>query len=245
MRENRTLPIFAERFAAERIKRGMSQVDFAEFVGVARPTVGFYENGERLPNAFVLRQIAERCGVSTDYLVGIADIPSPNIEAQEVRKHIRLSNRALNKLILNKDQDVFNLFISSVVELTSERLLNSLVLAIIAGRWWSNIPRGKKPTESVEFKLTVEEGFLRIINGESILLTQRDLLDFYRQKCQKDAKRWFARATSAFESRLSYQVEGDQLSIRVKSEEERLWEVAAQREALDKGRMDAGKPDTQ
>ena len=245
MRENRTLPIFAERFAAERIKRGMSQVDFAEFVGVARPTVGFYENGERLPNAFVLRQIAERCGVSTDYLVGIADIPSPNIEAQEVRKHIRLSNRALNKLILNKDDDIFNLFISSVVLLTNEKFLNSLVLEAIANQWWNKIPREEKLMESAKFKLTIEEGFLRMINGESILLTQRDLLDFYRQRYEKKGKNLLMHVSAMVESMLSYQVEGDQLSIRVKSEEERLWEVAAQREALDKGRMDAGRPDIQ
>lgn len=73
MAEEKTkkMPIFAARFGGLRGDR--TQAEFAEFLGISRPTVGFYENGERIPDALVLKQIAERCGVTTDYLVGLSD----------------------------------------------------------------------------------------------------------------------------------------------------------------------------
>lgn len=62
---------FAKRF--NELRGEMSQEDFAEFVGISRPTVGFYENEKRLPQADILKQIADRCGVSSDWLLGITD----------------------------------------------------------------------------------------------------------------------------------------------------------------------------
>ena len=77
MEKDRTTE-FAERFAKLRMDLRMSQDKFADFLGISRPTVGFYENGKRQPDAFVLKQIAERCGVSADYLLGL-----PNAKPSE------------------------------------------------------------------------------------------------------------------------------------------------------------------
>lgn len=44
--EQKRMPIFAERFA--QLRGEMTQGEFAEFLGISRPTVGFYENGTRL-----------------------------------------------------------------------------------------------------------------------------------------------------------------------------------------------------
>ena len=71
MLEQGRLPKFAERFAELRGER--TQGEFAEFLGISRPTVGFYENGTRIPDALVLRQIAEKCQVSADWLLGLTD----------------------------------------------------------------------------------------------------------------------------------------------------------------------------
>ncbi len=71
-REN-PLPMFSERFKELRDRSGMNQVEFAGFLGVSRPTIGFYENGDRIPDARTLATIARKCDVTTDYLVGISD----------------------------------------------------------------------------------------------------------------------------------------------------------------------------
>jgi transcriptional regulator with XRE-family HTH domain len=55
----------------------MSQAAFAEFLGLSRPTIGFYERADmengRIPDIDTLKQICEKCNVSADYLLGISD----------------------------------------------------------------------------------------------------------------------------------------------------------------------------
>ena len=51
-----------------------SNVEFAAFLGMSRQTIGFYLNGDRIPDILALRQIAERCNVSADWLLGLSDI---------------------------------------------------------------------------------------------------------------------------------------------------------------------------
>ena len=90
-------PKFKDRFAKLRAENKMTQKAFAEFLGIARPTVGFYENGERIPDAQILAQIADRCGVSSDWLLGRS-----NYRRDEVRGHnledMRFTEKAANTL---------------------------------------------------------------------------------------------------------------------------------------------------
>ena len=63
------LPIFRERL--DELRGQISYADFAAFLGISRATVGFYLAGKRVPNAADLKKIAEKCHVSTDWLVGL------------------------------------------------------------------------------------------------------------------------------------------------------------------------------
>ncbi len=72
-------------------------------MGISRQTVGFYCNGDRIPDAVVLRQIAEKCGVSADWLLGLVDITSSEIELRSVCKYTGLSEKAIKKLLWYKD----------------------------------------------------------------------------------------------------------------------------------------------
>lgn len=69
--EQKRFPTFSKRFSE--LRKDMTQGEFAEFLGISRPTVGFYENGTRIPDALVLRQISEKCQVSTDWLLGLSN----------------------------------------------------------------------------------------------------------------------------------------------------------------------------
>ena len=66
--KNSRLPIFTERF--RRLQADRTNTEFADFLGLSRQTVGFYCNGDRLPDVITLKQIADRCGVTTDWLLG-------------------------------------------------------------------------------------------------------------------------------------------------------------------------------
>lgn len=55
----------------------MSNKEFAELLGMSRQTVGFYLNGDRIPDALGILRIAEKCNVSADWLLGLSDIATP------------------------------------------------------------------------------------------------------------------------------------------------------------------------
>lgn len=59
------------------LKGELSTTAFSKKLGVSRQTLGFYLNGNRLPDAHHLVNIASKCGVTTDYLLGLTDIPNP------------------------------------------------------------------------------------------------------------------------------------------------------------------------
>lgn len=83
-----------------------TQKEFAERIGVSLPTAGFYINGDRLPDALVLKNICQRCDVSADFLLGLQKEPRASIDEQGAHKLTGLSSRAIEVLEkLNKSGD--------------------------------------------------------------------------------------------------------------------------------------------
>ena len=62
---------FGEKVRALREARGLSQVQFAELLGVTKGMISAYETSVRMPSYKVLIRIARLFGVSTDYLLGL------------------------------------------------------------------------------------------------------------------------------------------------------------------------------
>lgn len=91
-KENR-LPIFTRRFRELQGER--SNTEFADFLGLSRQTVGFYCNGDRLPDVITLLRIAEKCSVSTDYLLGQSDVRTQVPEIQSICKYTGLTESAV------------------------------------------------------------------------------------------------------------------------------------------------------
>lgn len=88
---NREILEFKDRFFELRGDR--SQADFAKYLGLSRATVGFYENGSRLPDALILKMIAQKCEVSSDYLLGLSD--SKRTENEGIEKRLGLTDEAI------------------------------------------------------------------------------------------------------------------------------------------------------
>lgn len=68
-RKEPRLPEFRDAFLE--LKGDRTIREFAKFLQIAPATVGFYAAGERVPNALGIKNIAERCGVSADWLLGL------------------------------------------------------------------------------------------------------------------------------------------------------------------------------
>lgn len=66
---------------------GLKQDDIAAALGVTRQVYQPYETGRTLPSVKTILKIAEAFDVSTDYLLGLSDVPRPvGVEDAEVKK---------------------------------------------------------------------------------------------------------------------------------------------------------------
>lgn len=95
--KNDRLPIFTERF--RELQEGRSNTEFAYFLGISRQTVGFYCNGDRVPDAMTLIKISQKCGVSADWLLGLSQIRTPNEDIRKIGDLLPLSESAIQKLV--------------------------------------------------------------------------------------------------------------------------------------------------
>lgn len=64
---------FPQRLKNLREASGLSQEAFAKALGVSRAAIGYYENGDRLPDISFLAAVSERTGCNLKYLLGYAD----------------------------------------------------------------------------------------------------------------------------------------------------------------------------
>ena len=92
------MEVFKIRF--HELRGDKSQDAFADELGISRPTVGFYENGTRLPDALTLSQIATKCNVSTDWLLGLSETKQYQGTLTEVCNYTGLSEETARRLHL-------------------------------------------------------------------------------------------------------------------------------------------------
>lgn len=119
-KENR-FPIFQKRF--RELQEEMSNTEFADFLGMSRQTVGFYLNGNRIPDILGLEQIARKCNVSADWLIGISNAKSLDIDCKNICRYTGLSEESvikLNKASMQKDGP-------NIISMFFDRLLSGAI----------------------------------------------------------------------------------------------------------------------
>ena len=92
---------FAERLLE--IRGDMSQKVFAKKLGVSRGSISLYEQGKRLPDIEVLRNIAEKFNVSCDWLVGLTDTKVIEPDIKTACETTGLSDKAVYYLSIIKN----------------------------------------------------------------------------------------------------------------------------------------------
>lgn len=90
------MPIFRDRFNL--LRGNKTQAEFATELGMSRATVAFYCAGDRIPDALTLRDIAEKCNVSTDWLLGLSDVKTVSPSLLGACDYTGLSAEAAEKL---------------------------------------------------------------------------------------------------------------------------------------------------
>ena len=77
-----------------------SVTEFAEALGRSRQTVGYWINGDRIPDALNLGVIRDRLGVSVDWILGYddPDVPTSDEDIRKMCKYTGLSQKAIENL---------------------------------------------------------------------------------------------------------------------------------------------------
>ena len=68
------MELFSARLKWIREKKGMSQREIANIIGMSAPGYGKIENGQREPNLDKLVKLSKELDESTDFLLGITDL---------------------------------------------------------------------------------------------------------------------------------------------------------------------------
>ena len=67
----------AERLRQARERQGWSQAELARRIGAGVNQIPRYENGQAEPSPMQLKRLAHHLQVTSDYLLGLADLPTP------------------------------------------------------------------------------------------------------------------------------------------------------------------------
>ncbi len=98
------LQIAGKRIEEARKAQGLTQQELGDAIGVSRQRIGQYENGERTLKIYHFREIAKILNVSTDYLLGLSDIQTSNIDKKEICRRLHIPDEMydiLRKLFLD------------------------------------------------------------------------------------------------------------------------------------------------
>lgn len=128
--------IFAKRLTELRESKNISQQELAEVLGITRQSISLYEKAERNINIELLTKIAKYFNVSADYLLGISDVSSSDIDDKAIcenlgiKEETLLSLKELNELSCNIEADfgeVFGLKDNFSLQSMFEILISSIV----------------------------------------------------------------------------------------------------------------------
>lgn len=104
--KNTCIEVFGKRLKELRKANGYTIEQFADIVGIAKSSVGYYENAKRLPDIEILTRIADVLNVSADYLIGKTNTTAQKGKMKTVCDFTGLSDSTAEYLVqLVKDRD--------------------------------------------------------------------------------------------------------------------------------------------
>lgn len=86
-----------DRLQNYRVKRGYTQETFAAELGVEKKQVSRWETGSTIPGSDRLAEMAKILDVSTDYLLGLSDDPTPNMRVDNLSEDEKAILKALRR----------------------------------------------------------------------------------------------------------------------------------------------------
>lgn len=101
------LQSFKDRLKSLRGEKSLQEV--SQDLGISRATLGYYENGDRKPDIEILIKIANYYKVSSDYLLGLTNVTSTEIEDRMISEKTGLCEDSLQALYKLKNSTHYDL----------------------------------------------------------------------------------------------------------------------------------------
>lgn len=94
---NNVTDIFPKRL--RELRGNKSQQEVADYLKISRVSLGYYESGERKPDIEVLSKLATYYKVTSDYLLGLSDNSTTDINTQNICQKTGLSDKTVENII--------------------------------------------------------------------------------------------------------------------------------------------------
>lgn len=115
--------IFSERLNLLMKERGVTQTTLSDAVGITKQSISMYANAHRVPDIDVFKKICEFFEVSADYLLGLSDVKSFDIEEKAISEKLGLSSEAIDAInSINYGDDVITKW-----RIGGTKLLNAII----------------------------------------------------------------------------------------------------------------------
>lgn len=113
---------FGERLLALRVQRNETQEQLAKAISITRQSLSRYETNERTPSIDLIYRIAKHYNVSSDYLLGLSDVQTLDIDIQTACNLTGLSEGAIFAcgILTNDEKKVIELLLSETLKCTDE-----------------------------------------------------------------------------------------------------------------------------
>lgn len=167
---------FSKRLIRLRERKGFTQQQLADAIGITRQSLSLYEKAERTINIELLAKIADFFNVSTDYLMGRTDVASMNEDIQTACKVTGLSEEAIKAIKNIHDNDPYRILKRDIMY--SSEILEKILLSDKFMGFLSRIGRLKGfestlPDDQLTLKCTAPDS-----NGLQLDLTKKDLIEY-------------------------------------------------------------------
>ena len=135
--------VFPQRLIIALKKNGMTRKELAERIGVTPQSIGRYAKSESLPTADILRDIAVCLDVSCDWLVGLSEVSSTEVDVQAVCSSTVLNEESA-KLLMPKymrvedyyltpsmREDIISILKQKEIDEASDEMIDALFLGMV------------------------------------------------------------------------------------------------------------------
>ena len=99
--------VFGCRLTNLMTEGGIKNAELAREIGITNATVGKYKEGSILPSVSALCSIARFFHVSCDYLLGLADVSSPDITVRTIGEMLNLDEESYMSLLRILSPDLY------------------------------------------------------------------------------------------------------------------------------------------